>query len=160
MRLRAPAGVEVKYRLGILKSLALLAIAGFTDAAQFVLSLTGFGEVFSELLGLIADIAIPFIAWLMGASMGWKSSVSVLTASAVELVPFFNDAPAYTFEVIGLILFTRSEDIERAVKRHAAREREEDQQLNQAARIAREQQMRVRQLQATNDTALAERDAA
>ena len=114
-------------------------ITGFAAAIwglQFVLSLTGFGEIISEILGILADIIL--FVWLLflgvygGTDQGKKWLVTI-AGSIVEIIPFINDIPAGIAEVVTLIAFTRAEDWKKAKgKAIAAYEAQE------AARLQRE----------------------
>ncbi|MGE5540835.1 MAG: hypothetical protein ACM3TU_00925 [Bacillota bacterium] len=120
MRLRPPAGVPVKYRLGIVSSVFLLLFGGGIDTSQFLLSFTGIGEVGSEVIGLVGMLLIPLTAFMMGVRFDIGTIATFLSGDALEFIPFINDLPAFTAQVIGIVLISRNQDIQTAMKKGPA----------------------------------------
>lgn len=151
MRLTPPPEIKVTYRLNFISSATLIGIGVLVDALQFIPSLTGVGEIFSEVIGLLADVLIPMIAFVLGVRFGIGEITTFIGTDGVEILPFVNDLPGYTAQTVTLVLMTRSKDIERAVAK-AAEERKKQATRQQA--IARQQHfIAARNAQAANDAA-------
>lgn len=157
-RLKAPSGIQVQYRLNFIKIAVLLTFAFVVDALQFILSLTGIGEIVSELIGLLADVFLPLAAWMMGVryggTQGGQKMLALLGGTVLELVPFLNDLPGYTLEMAALVLLTRSEDIEKAIQKDRKEKAGRREVLNMRTRHARSvAQHRAQETKAAQATA-------
>jgi hypothetical protein len=102
-----------KPRIGNIQAILLVSTATVFWAFQFFLSLTGVGEVVSEIIGMLADLIFFFWLLFLGVygnkNQGQKLLITI-TSSVVELIPFINDIPVDILEVFALIVYTRIED--------------------------------------------------
>ncbi len=108
-------------------AIAMLAVAAGFWLLQVVLSLTGVGEVVSEILGFI-QIGLFFFWFLfLGINFFGKNSLQkvgvTLGLDVAELIPFINDVPFIIVQILWLIYITRKEDKEKVVEQAAAAEK-------------------------------------
>ena len=107
---------------------------------QLLLSLTGFGEVISYIIGWFASMI--FLVWFSfhhaykGQNFG-KKLLATLASAGIEFIPFINDIPADVAQVIIIIIYSRIEDRkEAAAKAAAAKKAQEDAAVQRARYIA------------------------
>jgi Na+/proline symporter len=106
----------VKYRINILVGLALIAIAGYFDLIELILSLVSVGAA-SYIKDFAQIILFPVIFWVLKAPF-WKGKrkakkmISMLSGFFVALIPFVSDVlPEVMISVALTIYYTRKEDV-------------------------------------------------
>jgi hypothetical protein len=123
MALSPEAKKYYKPRIDNLKAGFILAGPAAVWGVQVGLSLTGVGEVGSEILAIGEDIVTPAVLYFAGAYKGNNLGIKMVTTFILEVAeatPFVNDLPFGVMEIITIIVLTRIEDRKEAEKKAAA----------------------------------------
>lgn len=110
---------SVEYRVSNTTAGFIIAVALLCDGAQFLLNfIPAIGQMLSWLITFSALAVFALWFALLGISYfsGKKASskvLSLLSATVVEMVPIINAVPAITMGVIGVIVASRAEDVEK-----------------------------------------------
>ena len=97
---------------------AMIAVALCFDAAQFLLSLTGAGAIFTIPIDVLAWLT--FFVWFILVS-GWsgmierqfKRQATLAVAALIEAIPFLNIIPGWTLAIETTLLSQKAEKIVR-----------------------------------------------
>lgn len=131
----------------------MLSVAGLLWLIQFLCSLTGVGEIVSEIIGFCQDGLFVVWFWFLKVNYSGKNGLlkfgTVFGCSVVDIIPFINDIPVIIVEIIVMTFLSRKEDQEKAKTELAAAQQAAAEQA-----IARQQYMEAlarRQARAAND---------
>lgn len=110
---------EKEPRIGFGTAFLMVILALFLDSSQVVFGVIGLIPLIGNIIGSLLSFFVGFFAWLSFYTwfkmhnvsfMRPQRLIALLGAGFVELVPYLNALPAWTFAVLFLIANTRIED--------------------------------------------------
>lgn len=106
--------INTKYRIGNLVGLILILVAILIDVIEFILGVTGVGEIFGYILDVIKIVCIPIMFVILSVSPVKPSRLKILSITFfVGLIPYVGSfVPETAAGVYATIKNSRKEDVE------------------------------------------------